>query len=195
MAKLSVTIVLSTFILSVLWANVAAQFANGPETALASSQNLCNCKEKVAQLHFYVQDALGGPNRTVWEVARSNITSTSSTGFGQIIAIDDRLTVAPERNSTELGRAQGIITNADLNVPGLAMNINFYFTAGEYNGSTLCILGRNPILNETRELPVVGGTGKFRFARGYSISSTYSFDPVEFYGVLEYNVYVTYRST
>lgn len=194
MAKLSVAKLIYSFILSVLWANVTAQLAPEiePRTASSQNQNLCNCKEKVAKLHFYVHDALGGPNQTVWEVASSNITSTSPTGFGQVFAFDDRLTIAPERNSTELGRAQGIVTSADLQVLALAMNYNFYFTAGEYSGSTLCILGRNQLLNETRELPVVGGTGKFRFARGYSISSTYSFDPLEFYIVIEYNIYVTY---
>ncbi|CAA2989907.1 Hypothetical predicted protein [Olea europaea subsp. europaea] len=126
----------------------------------------------------------------IFEVAEAAITANSRTAFGQVRVLDDLITVGPNRSSEALGRAQGLITSADLTVSGIAMNMNFYFTAGKYNGSTLCILGRNPIDENDRELPVVGGTGDFRMARGYSISNTYSYDPVANYGVLEYTVYV-----
>ncbi|KAL3831105.1 hypothetical protein ACJIZ3_019907 [Penstemon smallii] len=150
-------------------------------------------KEKVAKLHFYVQDAHGVPNATVWEVARSRITSQSPTSFGQVRVIDNLITSRPSRYSYKLGRAQGFITSSDLIETALTMNINFVFMDGKYNGSTLCVLGRNQIgKSKNRELPVVGGTGVFRMARGVSISNTYSFDPVENYGVLEYTLYVSY---
>ncbi|KAL8518331.1 hypothetical protein ACS0TY_009631 [Phlomoides rotata] len=149
-------------------------------------------REKTARLRFYIQDALGEPNATVWEVARAEITSSSPFGFGQVRVLDDLITAEPDRNSKKLGRAQGLITFAGLDESALAMNLNFVFTAGEYNGSSLCILGRNPIDSKNRELPVVGGTGVFRMGSGFSISNTYSYDPVENYGVLEYIVYVSY---
>ncbi|KAL8505958.1 hypothetical protein ACS0TY_016985 [Phlomoides rotata] len=84
---------------------------------------------------------------------------------------------------------------AGLDESVLAMNLNFVFTGGEYNGSSLCILGRNPIDSKNRELPVVGGTSVFRMESGFSISNTYSYDPVENYGVLEYIVYVSKLSS
>ncbi|KAK6139407.1 hypothetical protein DH2020_026845 [Rehmannia glutinosa] len=189
MENLVITWMLLTLALAMPRAHVTAQILEPQE---AWFRNLCQGKEKVAQLRFYIQDALSGPNSTVWEVARSNITSTSPTSFGQVSVIDDLITAEPNPNSMKLGRAQGLITVADLQVPAIAMNINFYFNAGEYNGSSLCILGRNQILSENRELPVVGGTGAFRMSRGYSISNTYSYDPVANYGILEYTVYVTY---
>ncbi|KAF3442677.1 hypothetical protein FNV43_RR16594 [Rhamnella rubrinervis] len=40
-------------------------------------------------------------------------------------------------------------------------------TVGKYNGSTLSILGRNAVLSKLSEMPIVGGTGVFRFASGY----------------------------
>lgn len=150
-------------------------------------------KEKVVKLHFYLQDALGGPNATVSEVARSDMTANSTVSFGQVRVLDDLITAKPDRNSEKLGRAQGMITFTSLqDESALTMNLNFYFTAGEFSGSTLCIVGRNPIANKDRELPVVGGTGVFRMARGYSISNTYSYDANANYGVLEYTVYVAY---
>ncbi|KAL9149022.1 hypothetical protein ABFS82_12G082700 [Erythranthe guttata] len=149
-------------------------------------------KQKFAKLRFYIQDKLGGPNATIWEVARAEITATSPTMFGQVRVLDDLITAEPDRNSAKVGRAQGHIASSDLTNSALTMNLNFVFTAGKYNGSTLCILGQNPIGSSDRELPVVGGTGVFRMARGFSISNTYSYDAVEDYGVLEYTVYVSY---
>nr|WCZ54761.1 dirigent protein 7 [Phryma leptostachya subsp. asiatica] len=155
-------------------------------------RNYSQRSQNIAKLVFYIQDALGKPNATIWEVARAEITDRSPTTFGQVRVLDDLITAEPDRNSVKLGRAQGLITFSDLHQPALSMNLNFVFTAGEYDGSTLCILGRNPIDTKNRELPVVGGTGVFRMARGFSISNTYSYDPVEVYGVLEYTVYVSY---
>ncbi|KAI3446230.1 hypothetical protein Pfo_002895 [Paulownia fortunei] len=164
----------------------------GPDAEKAWFQNVCQGNEKVAKLHFYVQDVLGGENATVYEVARASITPNSSTSFGQVRVLDDKLTAEPDFNSEEVGRIQGLITSADLETSALAMNLNFVFTSGQYNGSTISILGRNQILNKERELPVVGGTGVFRFARGYAITSTYSYDVETNYGVLEYTIHVTY---
>ncbi|KAL3815084.1 hypothetical protein ACJIZ3_016352 [Penstemon smallii] len=157
-------------------------------------KKLLQSKEKVTKLHFFLQDALGvGSNETVWEVARAQITPNSITSFGQVRVLDDLITAQPDRNSEKLGRAQGVITFSDLDESALTMNLNFYFTSGEYSGSTICVVGRNPISSKNhRELPVVGGTGVFRMARGYTISNTYSYDSVENYGVLEYTVYVAY---
>lgn len=155
-------------------------------------QNICSGKENFAVVHFYVQDRLAGANATVYEVARSTITSTSPTAFGQVRVLDDLLTTEPDINSEEVGRVQGLITSADLETSALAMNLNFYFTSGNYSGSTISILGRNQIGDAERELAVVGGTGVFRMARGYALTSTYSYDVETEYGVLEYTLYVTY---
>ncbi|KAI3448900.1 hypothetical protein Pfo_005565 [Paulownia fortunei] len=161
-------------------------------SASANAQKLFQGKEKVAILHFYLQDELNGLNATVWEVARSDITGNSAASFGLVRVMDDLITAEPDRNSEKLGRAQGLITFSDLEESALTMNINFYLTGGKYSGSTLSVLGRNPISNTNRELPVVGGTGVFRLARGYAISNTYSYDTTTNHGVLEYTLFVVY---
>ncbi|KAL0374242.1 UNVERIFIED_CONTAM: Dirigent protein 21 [Sesamum radiatum] len=153
---------------------------------------LLQAKQKAAKLHFFIQDVLGGSSPTILEVARSSITADSTTSFGQVRVFDDLITSDPDPDSEKLGRAQGMITSSDLDITGYTMNLNLYFTSGKYNGSTLCIVGRNPIDSKNRELPVVGGTGVFRMARGYAITNTYSYDVDTKYGVLEYTVYVTY---
>ncbi|KAL0422402.1 UNVERIFIED_CONTAM: Dirigent protein 11 [Sesamum latifolium] len=151
-----------------------------PDTEESWFQNMmiCNGNETTALiLHFYVQDLLAGENKTVYEVARADITSN--------------FTAEPGYYSQAIGRAQGLITSADMEVSALAMNLNFVFTSGGFNGSTISVLGRNQIMKQQREVAVVGGTGVFRFARGYAITTTYSFDPETQYGVLEYTLYVS----
>ncbi|CAI9765454.1 unnamed protein product [Fraxinus pennsylvanica] len=97
-----------------------------------------------------------------------------------------------DRNSEKVGRARGLITFTDLQESALTMNLNFVFTSGPYNGSTLCMLGRNPMGKKYRELAIVGGTGVFRMARGYASTNVYSYDVKTSYGVLEYNIHVAY---
>ncbi|KAL1554406.1 dirigent protein 22-like [Salvia divinorum] len=145
---------------------------------------------KLSKLHFYVQDIAGGDNPTVYEVARASITGNSSSRFGQVKVMDHLITAEADQASAVVGRVQGLITSADLEVMGFATNLNFYFTMGDYNGSTISIVGRNEIGQATRELPVVGGTGLFRFATGYSLSSTYSYDAATSHSVIEYTFYV-----
>ncbi|KAL6124948.1 hypothetical protein ACLB2K_077456 [Fragaria x ananassa] len=55
---------------------------------------------------------------------------------------------------------------------------------------TLSILGRNPFKNAMREMPIVGGSGVFRYARGYALARTFSFNPKTGDAVVQYNVSV-----
>ncbi|KAL2254856.1 dirigent protein 21 [Sesamum indicum] len=191
MANIIIFIVISSLSIACIPSGYARK--QGPvDNEKAWFQNICQGNEKVAKLQFYVQDVLSGENTTVYEIARASITSNSPTAFGQVRVLDDLLTAEPDINSEVVGRVQGLITSADLETSALAINLNFVFTSGQYSGSTISILGRNQIMNKERELPVVGGTGVFRFARGYAITSTHSYNVETSYGILEYTIYVTY---
>lgn len=154
-------------------------------------QTICQGNEQATELHFYVHDVRSGPNATLYGVASASITDTSPTSFGRINVFDDRVTSAPEIDSPEVARAQGTTTSADLEVQAFTMNLNFFLKAGEFNGSTVSIVGRNQFADAQRELTVAGGAGAFRYARGYAITSTYSHDDATNYSVLEYTVYLT----
>ncbi|CAA2940356.1 Hypothetical predicted protein [Olea europaea subsp. europaea] len=184
-----------TFMFCALVIGMAMPMAHANAQEYARFQNIYLGKETTTSIQVFVQDELGGQNPTVWEVARCNFTSNSATSFGQVRVLDDLVTTGPDRSSERVGRAQGLITSADFHESALTMNLNFIFTSGQYNGSTLCMLGRNPLGNQYRELAIVGGTGVFRMARGYAITNTYSYDIETSYGVLEYNIYVAYVDT
>ncbi|KAK6155977.1 hypothetical protein DH2020_010225 [Rehmannia glutinosa] len=173
----------------------------------ASPNNLCpkpvdddwfekvdQSKEIRTKLHFYFHDNATGEHQSVWVVAKSEITHISPTNFGLIYMVDNLMTVGPEPSSEVLGRVQGSPGFADLNNTAFALGLNFVFTEGKYKGSSICVLGRNPVLEKVREVPIVGGTGVFRMARGIAITSTYFLDEPNNNVILEYTLYVTHYS-
>lgn len=146
-------------------------------------------KEKLSHFKFYWHDIVSGKTPTSVMVVRPH-NSTSFTGFGLVNMIDNPLTLGPELSSKMVGRAQGFYASASLEEIGLLMTMNFAFIEGKYNGSTLTVLGRNSVFNKVREMPVVGGSGLFRFARGYAEARTHTFDLKTGDATVEYNVYV-----
>ncbi|XP_021282301.1 dirigent protein 2-like [Herrania umbratica] len=145
-------------------------------------------REKLSHLHFYFHDLVSGKNATAVRVAEAPSTNSSSSSFGAVVMIDDPLTIKPDVNSKMVGRAQGIYAFASQTDFSLLMVFNFVFTQGKYNGSTLSVLGRNKVVSTVREMPIVGGSGLFRFARGYAQARPYSNSQA--HTIVEYNVYV-----
>jgi hypothetical protein len=139
---------------------------------------------------FWHDVVSGGTNgSTMVQVAQGPNTNTSATMFGKVTVIDDPLTEGPNLTSKVLGRAQGMYVSAGRDKMSLLMAMNFVFVDGPYNGSSLAIFGPNAIELKVREMPVVGGTGVFRFARGYCKART------EWIGstgdaTVEYNIHV-----
>ncbi|KAI3774168.1 hypothetical protein L1987_48712 [Smallanthus sonchifolius] len=104
---------------------------------------------------------------------------------------DDVLTSGPEPNSTVVGRAQGIFASASMEDLGFLMTMNLAFSDGDFTGGGLSLLGRNPVLHEYREMPIVGGSGVFRMACGIATAKTNSFNLLGD-AVVEYNVVVSH---
>ncbi|KAE8674288.1 Dirigent protein 2 [Hibiscus syriacus] len=145
-------------------------------------------REKLSHLHFYFHDIVSGKNATAIHVAGTSSNNSSLPLFGDIYMIDDPLTINPDINSKTVGKAQGMYAYSSQTEMSLLMVLNFAFTEGKYNGSTLSVLARNEVLNTLREMPIVGGTGSFRFARGYAQARTHSITLV--HAIVEYNVFV-----
>ncbi|XP_020583769.1 dirigent protein 22-like [Phalaenopsis equestris] len=147
-------------------------------------------KEKQSHLHFFFHDILSGRNATAVPVTKPAAGAHPNSGFGMIAIIDDLLTEGPDRNSTLLGRAQGLYAATGQEEVSLLMTMNLAFTSGKYNGSVLSLLGRNQPLHPVREMPIVGGTGLFRFARGYALARTHWLDLTTGDATVEYDVHV-----
>ncbi|XP_057964018.1 dirigent protein 21-like [Malania oleifera] len=158
--------------------------------ANAWASKLQHAKPKASVLHFYFHEIFSGKNPTAVRVAQSPITDKSVTSFGLINIFDNPLTVGPDPSSKLIGRAQGLDGSAGLDQVDVLMTMNLFFTDGKYNGSTLAVVGRNAIMTPLREMSIVGGTGVFRFARGFATAKTYYLNLTTGVAVVEYNVMV-----
>ncbi|XP_019163364.1 PREDICTED: dirigent protein 22-like [Ipomoea nil] len=145
-------------------------------------------KEKASHFRFFWHDILSGRNPTSIMVIPP--PKNSSFFFGLTNMIDNPLTIAPELGSKVVGRAQGIYASAAQQQLGFLMVMNLAFVEGKYNGSTLTVVGRNPAMEKVREMSVVGGSGLFRFARGYVQAKTHWIDFNTGDATVQYDAYV-----
>ena len=146
--------------------------------------------EKTTRLHFYHHETTSGKNPTAVQVAQAASTNKSPTLFGLVNIMDDPLTEGPELTSKLVGRGQGLYASAGMDELSLLMAWTVVFNSGEYSGSSLTILGRNPTSHPRREMSIVGGTGIFRLARGVLTFRTYFFNSSAGVAVLEVDAVV-----
>ncbi|XLT83798.1 hypothetical protein HN873_005551 [Arachis hypogaea] len=130
----------------------------------------------LSHFRFYWQDIVGGPNATSIPIVQPIPKFNTSSSFGLVRVIDNALTIGPNLTSKVIGRAHGFYVSVSETELDLLMVESFVFYEGRYNGSTIDIVGRNVALNKVREIPVVGGSGVFRFAKGYAELRTLKFD-------------------
>ncbi|XP_020686910.1 dirigent protein 1 [Dendrobium catenatum] len=123
------------------------------------------------RLLFYYHERTKSPNATAIKVVSSPVDPTVPIfAVGNIFVFDDPLTEGLDPASHVLGRVQGELVFASLDGYDGLYNFNIVFTdLDPWTGSTLTVIGRNPTQQTVKELPVVGGTGRFRRTRGYII--------------------------
>lgn len=142
--------------------------------------------KKTTHLNFFYHDISSGKNSSSVKIAG---TPTSAL-FGDTYIFDSLLTEGQDASSKAVGKAQGIYAFAAKVDPALLMVVTYEFTYGEFNGSSISVLGRNLYTDDVREMPIVGGSGRFRFGNGYALAHTASYDKKTGYSVIEYNVFV-----
>jgi hypothetical protein len=154
-----------------------------------SKARVINREEKTTHLHFFFHDVLGGNHPTALRIAGPPESTISD--FGNTMIIDNALTEGSEPTSKLVGRAQGLYSMASQSDIAFLMVVNFAFMEDKYKGSSISMIGRNPVANDVREMPIVGGSGVFRNSRGYALAHTTGLDPSTGNAIVEYNVYVS----
>uniref|UniRef100_A0A0D9XQC4 Dirigent protein n=1 Tax=Leersia perrieri TaxID=77586 RepID=A0A0D9XQC4_9ORYZ len=135
-------------------------------------------------LHFYMHDTYTGPNPTATRVISGhsllpNSTTTPSSSlprqFGDIVVLNNALTEAPSASSARVGTAQGFAVRVSEGGVVSDLSMHLVVEAGEHKGGSVMVKGRIDVNTAVRESVVVGGTGRFRLARGYMISKSYEY--------------------
>ncbi|CAN1307699.1 Dirigent protein 23 [Linum perenne] len=160
---------MSLLYLTILLISTAATTAAGDTTTTGDT---------VTNIEFYFHDILSGSNPTAKSVIQPISTSATSNFFGMVNVADDPLTEKADPKSKLIGRAQGLYAAVGQNDVALLMALSYGF-----------VVGKNPAMDPTRELPVLGGTGLFRLARGYAELKTISLNSAGD-AVVHYNVTV-----
>lgn len=187
MRNLRIVILLCSALLNIL-SVVHGSLQDDPKQVELWFRNLAYRKQKMTKLHFYFHDNAQAKPITAVQVAQSNNTFNSPNLFGLTMMVDAPLTTGPEPTSKLVGRSQGFYGFSDQQERSLLMTLNLVFTNGKHNGSTLSILGRNPVMHAHREMSIVGGSGVFRLSRGIATATTYYYDGMN--AVVEFNVVV-----
>lgn len=135
------------------------------------------------QLVFYFHDILyKGENRgnatsaIVGAPAWGNRTAMASPfNFGDLVVFDDPITLDNNLHSTPVGRAQGMYFYDMQNTYGAWLAFSFVFNSTEHKGS-INFAGADPLMNKTRDISVIGGTGDFFMTRGIATLMTDAYE-------------------
>lgn len=130
---------------------------------------------KATRIRLYIHERFEGANATVASpLLRSPLGGNAT--FGEPGVIDDELRAGPHPGSELVGRFQGFFVGTDRAGPSYLSTVTLVFTAGERRGSTLTVQGQYhfDFDGAAVERAVVGGTGEFRMARGYSVMKVVS---------------------
>ncbi|KAF0894744.1 hypothetical protein E2562_002030 [Oryza meyeriana var. granulata] len=149
-------------------------------------------------LHFYMHDAYTGPTPTAmrvvsgWSLLDDGNDSTSPSSprqFGDVVVLDNALTEGPDAGSARVGRAQGFAVRVSERGVVSDLSMHMVLEAGEHRGSSVTVKGRIDMDAGERESVVVGGTGRFRLARGYMVTKNYDYS-LATGGVVEIDLYL-----
>ncbi|VAH93271.1 unnamed protein product [Triticum turgidum subsp. durum] len=149
-------------------------------------------------LHFYMHDDYTGPRPTAMRVVSGRAVSTGDNAtalktaprhFGDIVVLNNALTVGPSGGSARVGTAQGWAVRVSEGGIVSDLTLHLVLEACEHHGSSLTARGRIDMDATVRESVLIGGTGRFRYARGYMLTKNYDYS-LATGGVVEIDVYV-----
>ncbi|KAL3498941.1 hypothetical protein ACH5RR_041673 [Cinchona calisaya] len=147
---------------------------------LSHSYKIYHKKKPCKELVFYFHDIrYKGDNKNnataviVGAPEWGNKTAFSQPfNFGDLVVFDDPITLDNNLHSPPVGRAQGSYVYDQKSITfSCWLSFAFVLNSTEHKGS-LSFAGADPILDKTRDISVIGGTGDFFMARGIATLTT-----------------------
>lgn len=94
--------------------------------------------------------------------------------FGNMVVLDDPITLDNNLHSTPVGCAQGFYLYDKKDIFTAWLGFSFVFNSSKHKGS-INFAGADPLMNKTRDISVIGSTGNFFMARGIATLMTDAF--------------------
>lgn len=137
------------------------------------------CKHLLLYFHDIIYNGKNAANATSSIVAApkgANLTILADKfHFGNIAVFDDPITLDNNLHSTPIGRAQGMYIYDTKTTYTAWLGFSFILNTTDYQG-TINFIGADPLMNKTRDISIVGGTGDFFMHRGIATLMTDSFE-------------------
>ncbi|KAL3818243.1 hypothetical protein ACJIZ3_004148 [Penstemon smallii] len=138
------------------------------------------CKRLVFYFHDILYNGHNARNATsaiVGAPAWGNTTILAGQNhhFGNVVVFDDPITLDHNLHSTPVGRAQGFYLYDNKEIFTSWLGFSFVFNSTQHKGS-INFAGADPLMNKTRDISVIGGTGDFFMSRGVATLMTDAFE-------------------
>ncbi|XP_056687255.1 disease resistance response protein 206 [Spinacia oleracea] len=137
------------------------------------------CKSMSFYFHDVLYNGKNAKNATSAIVAAPAWANTTimagQNHFGDLVIFDDPITLTNDFHATPVGRAQGLYFYDKKEVFTAWLGFSFVFNSSEHKG-TLNFAGADPLMNKTRDISIIGGTGDFFMARGVATLMTDAFE-------------------
>ncbi|KAJ4832351.1 Dirigent protein 5 [Turnera subulata] len=127
------------------------------------------CKRFVLYYHDILFNGTDAANAT--SAAAANATLLGNFSFGQLVVFDDPMTKDNHLLSPPVARAQGFYFYDMKSTYNAWFAYTLIFNSSEHRG-TINIMGADMMMEKTRDLSVVGGTGDFFLTRGIATFTT-----------------------
>ncbi|XP_058103592.1 dirigent protein-like [Magnolia sinica] len=133
------------------------------------------CNHLVFYFHDVIYNGENAGNATSAIVAApswGNRTILSGLNhFGDMVVFDDPITLDNNLHSRPVGRAQGMFFYDKKEIFTAWVAFSFVFNSTNHKGS-IDFVGADILMNKTRDISVIGGTGDFFMTRGIATLST-----------------------
>ncbi|KAL6501748.1 hypothetical protein OROGR_026881 [Orobanche gracilis] len=133
------------------------------------------CKRMVFYFHDILFNGHNSKNATaaiVGAPAWGNTTILAGRNhFGDVVVFDDPITRDNNLRSPPVGRAQGFYLYDKKDIFTAWLGFSFVFNSTDHKGS-INFAGADPLMNKTRDISVIGGTGDFFMTRGVATLMT-----------------------
>ncbi|KAJ0048227.1 hypothetical protein Pint_15061 [Pistacia integerrima] len=143
----------------------------------AAHKKKIQARKPCRRLVFYFHDIIYNGKNTECNFSHCKCTSLGQqrSHFGDVVVFDDPITLDNNLHSTPIGRAQGFYLYDKKETFTAWLVFSFVFNSTAHK-SSLNFAGADPLMNKTRDISVIGGTGDFFMARGIATLRTDAFE-------------------